>query len=187
MRAWTAVAALLFVLAAGGCAGAAPAPTHPNDPKALTGQQLIEIADALAVAGDTVRAQQYLRRAQQQRVPERVVLPRLLRLYVADGQYRMAIEESEHALRRRPNDDALREFLASLYHAVGLTDRALVQFETLVKRRPNYAGGHYALASLLRESSQNARASEHYQAYLQLAPNGEHVEEARAGVLEEMP
>lgn len=151
-------------------------------------KQLVEIADVLTARGDSVRAQQYLLRAQQLHAPESVVLPRLLRLYVADGQYRLAIEHAEHSLHRHPRDAELREFVATLYAAIGQVDHALAQYEAVIARTPDNADVHYAIASLLRRSgSELARASDHYRAYLALAPEGEHAEEARAGLLAELP
>ena len=170
-----------------GCFGPPPVRRAGEQPT-LTGAQLVEIADALALNGDSVRAEQYLRRAQKENVPERVVLPRLLRLYVRDGQYRLAIEQAEHSLRRHPADTELREFLGTLYVAVGQVEQALGEFEAVVARKPDHASAHYAIASLLhRAGSEHARASEHYRAYLALEPNGEHAEEAEANVMKELP
>ena len=73
----------------------------PRDP---TAAEFVQIAEGAERMGDSLRAQQYLNAALRAGAEETEVTPRLLRLYVADGQYRVAIEQCEHYLRRQPDD-----------------------------------------------------------------------------------
>lgn len=171
-----------------GCAALHKPSSRGDDVPALAQGQLLELADLLAQRGDSVRAQQYLLLAEKQGAPSDQVLPRLLKLYVADGQYRLAIEHAEHCLRRRPSDTRLRELVASLYAAVGYNDAAVTAYEAVLRSEPNNAHVHYSLAALLRElGGEYVRIDRHYRAYLTLDPRGEHAEEARAGLLEALP
>jgi Flp pilus assembly protein TadD len=115
------------------------------------------------------------------------VLRRLLALYAADGQYRLAIDAAEMYLEGHPNDRAVRRCLGAFYVAVDATSDAVHVFEELVHEAPDDSEAHFALASLLKEvRAQRARADEHYRRYLALAPHGHHAEEARAGLSKEL-
>lgn len=179
----------LVLGAAVGC-GASPLPAAQRagaDPDRPHGQQLVQIAELLEQRGDRVRAAQYYAAAQKDGVPVQQVLPKLLRLYVADGQYRLAIEESEAYLRRRPSDVLIRRCLAALYVAIDAVPEAVHAYETLVRDRPRDAESHFALATLLMDSGgQRARANTHYQTYLSLSPHGSHAEEAEARLLKDV-
>jgi Tfp pilus assembly protein PilF len=178
-------AALVLMLMLTGCAGSLARGAAKPEP---TGVQLLEIADLLAASGERVRAGQYLDLARQRGAAELEVLPRLLKLYVADGQYRLAIEHVEQYLRRHPNDTKLRLCLASLYAAVDIATPAIRELGKVLAVEPQNADAHYALASLLREAgTERAATDQHYRAYLALQPDGLHAEEARASLLQEVP
>jgi tetratricopeptide (TPR) repeat protein len=152
------------------------------------GPALLDVARVLAEHGDRVRAAQYLTLAQRQGVPERSVVPRLLALYAADGQYRLAIDAAENYLRRAPGDLKVRSCLAALYLAIDATGDAAHSYETLLRAEPNDAEAHFALASLLGDSAgSRARADQHYRSYLALEPAGRYADEARARLLKEVP
>lgn len=190
IRHTTRALARMVLLCALGCAGAPGerAPARPPAPAALSNEQLLEVAALLERRGDTLRASQYLSLALDRGADEARVVPRLLRLYVRDRQYRLAIELAEHHLRRHPGDVRARFFLASLYTGLGMTAAAAGQYERVLAARPAWADAHFALASLLRDGDQDlARADAHYRAYLQLQPRGVHAEEARAALLTELP
>ena len=182
------------VASSSGCAGSAGTPPRTaaestlHEPNRLHGRQLVEVADLLAARGDRVRAAQYLHAAKQDGVPAREVVPRLISLYTADAQYRLAIETAENYLASHPRDQRVRKCLGALYSAIGADAPAIRTFEAVLRATPDDAQVHYALASLLKTAgTQRARASEHYRAYLALAPHGDHAEEARAGLLTEVP
>lgn len=187
----TPLLVLVFLLStlSGGCASfGAPRRTEANGLTGLSDVQLLELADVLTRSGDSLRAQQYLLMAQKRGASGAEVLPRLLSLYIADGQHRLAIEHADAYLQRHPRDVRVRELLAALYAAVGYTDQAVKHYEWVVEHEPARAQAHYALASLLRElNAEHVRIDHHFRAYLSLAPQGEHAEEARAGLLEAMP
>ncbi len=178
MRSW------LLIIVLTGCAGSLPGASSAPAP---SGAQLVEIADLLAQRGERVRAGQYLDLAQQAGVPEHELLPRMLKLYVADGQLRLAIDRAEQYLRRHPSDNKLRWCLASLYAAVDIDALAIRELGRVVTDEPRNAEAHFALASLLQNVGQRAGMDRHYRAYLALQPHGAHAEEARAGLLQEVP
>jgi tetratricopeptide (TPR) repeat protein len=177
--------------AADGAQASADAGTGAGEPARaaqLSVEQLLEVASVLEQAGDTVRAEQYLSAALQTGADDARVIPRLLRLYVADGQYRLAIDHAEHHLRRHPRDRALRLFVAALHAAVGADAPAIAHYERALRDQPGNAEAHYALAALLHHGGREpGRADEHFRAYLALEPRGHYAEEARALLLTEMP
>ena len=154
----------------------------------LSADQLVEVADVLAQHGETVRAEQYYVSAIQRGAPRARVLPALLRLYVRDGQYRLAIEHVEDQLRREPRDTTLRLLLGTLYTATGQVREAVASYERVLEREPRLAEAHYALATVLYEAQvDRGRADSHFRAYLTHAPDGEHAAEARSLLLTEVP
>jgi Flp pilus assembly protein TadD len=180
----SAVLACLCVLPA--CAHKSMAP--PKDGTGLTTEQLLEVARVLEQSGDTVRAEQYLRSALKDGADERQILPRLLRLYVADGQLRLAIDVAEQSLREEPEDVTLRLFLGALHTAVGADAIAVQQYERVLTMDEKNAEAHFALASLLHDAGmERDRADQHFRSYLELSPHGEHAAEARGLLLTEMP
>jgi tetratricopeptide (TPR) repeat protein len=180
----------LSVCALAACAGARPVADAPEDAgaRAPSGAQLLEMADLLAQRGDYVRAGQYLSAAQAHGVPDRELVGRLLRLDAAAGQYRLAIEHAETYLRSHPAELGVRECLAAFYAAIGAAVDAVREYERVLRERPSDPELHFALATLLREAgSERARMDAHYRAYIALAPDGQHVDEARAELFEELP
>lgn len=157
----------------------------PRDPGA---DDFVAVAEAASRMGDNLRAQQYLTAALRAGADERTVVPRLLALYVEDGQYRLAIDAAEHFMRRHPEARDVRLLLSTLYTAVGENDRAIAGYERILDATPGDAYAHFALASLLHDQGgASLRADEHFRAYLALAPEGEHAAEARGLLLRGVP
>jgi tetratricopeptide (TPR) repeat protein len=151
-------------------------------------RQLLEIAQLLALNGQGMRAQQYLREALRQGAPAEHVVPRLLQLYVADAQYRLAADLAEHYLRAHPRDRGVRLFLGAVYAALEQDVPAVEQYARVVAQAPEDAQAHFALASTLHDAGREPqRADKHYRAYLALEPKGAHAEEVRALLLTELP
>jgi tetratricopeptide (TPR) repeat protein len=162
--------------------------SHAPAQSGLSAQQALQVAQVLERSGDSSRASQYLTLALRLGADEHAVVPRLLRLYVRDGQYRLAVELAESYVRRHPNDRRTRLLLGTLYTGVGFDGLAERQYERVLAQDPKSDNAHFALASLLRARGQDfARADQHFRAYLQLAPSGAHAEEARAALLTELP
>jgi Flp pilus assembly protein TadD len=178
--------ALVLLLALSACASLQAAPPARHDEQ-LSVDQLLGIAAALETNGDALRAPQYLLAALKAGADEARVVPWLLRLYIQDGQYRLAIEHAEHALRRAPDDRGLRMLLASMYSALELESAAIQQYQRLLEGAPDDATAHYALATLLHDHGDASQADEHYRAYLTLDPKGAHAAEARSLLLTELP
>ena len=124
---------ILAFAAVSGCAHLAaeraPGPERPQ----LTAAQLLAIAHASEQMGDNLRAQQYLLSALKRGADERSTVAALLRLYVADDQYPLAIDLAEDQVRRHPDDARLRMLLASLYDAIELDASAMEQYRRVSK------------------------------------------------------
>jgi tetratricopeptide (TPR) repeat protein len=149
--------------------------------------QLLSVASALEQSGDSVRAEQYLQQALKQGAPATSVVPSLLRLYVVDGQYRLAVDQAENYLRKHPRERAVRLLLGNLYDALGQEGDALRQYEQVLADAPRDAQAHFALASSLHDAGrERARADQHFRTYLELAPSGPHAEEARSLLLTQL-
>jgi tetratricopeptide (TPR) repeat protein len=154
----------------------------------LSAGELLEVAALLEQSGEHMRAQQYLQQALRQGAPATQVVPRLLRLYVADAQYRLAVDQAENYLRVHPRDQDVRRFLAALYGALDCHAQAVAQYARVLAAEPKDAQAHFALASTLHDSGQEPlRADQHFRAYLTLDPGGAHAEEARSLLLTELP
>ena len=152
------------------------------------GPELLEIADLLARRGERVHAAQYLTWAQREGVSEDEVIQRLLALYAADGQYRLAIDVAEHHLQRRPHDRQVQRALGALYLAIDADAAARHTFEQLLRDEPDDAELHYALATLLTAvDGSQSEAETHYRAYLALMPHGRHTEEVHAYLTQVQP
>ncbi|MET0342856.1 MAG: tetratricopeptide repeat protein [Polyangiales bacterium] len=175
-------------LSFGACAHGAGMRAGGDAQRDPTADEFVQIAEGAERMGDGLRAQQYLNAALRAGADEREIMPRLLRLYVADGQYRVAIEQCEHYLRRQPDDREVRLLMSTLHTAVGENESAIRQYEQLIASAPRDAYAHYALATLLHEQGgASLRADEHFRAYLAIEPRGEHAVEARGLLLKGVP
>lgn len=146
------------------------------------------MAAAAERVGDGLRAQQYLLMARQRGADLGKTLPWLLRLYVSDGQYRVAIDTARVYLELHPEQLTLRILLATLYEATALDIAAIDQYERVLSVAPSEPRAHYALASLLhRNQQERLRADQHFRAYLALEPNGPAADRARSLLLKELP
>jgi tetratricopeptide (TPR) repeat protein len=180
-----ALAALLLLSA---CATMPQASGRRGELSSLSVGQLLEVASVLEHSGEHVRAQQYLQEALRAGAPTPRVMPRLLRLYAKDGQYRLATDQAEHYLRAHPRDHGVRRFLAALYTGLELQTKAVEQYARVLAAQPRDAQAHFALASVLHDAgSEPLRADQHFRAYLALEPDGAHAEEARSLLLTELP
>jgi tetratricopeptide (TPR) repeat protein len=189
---WTAAARvarwLALTIAANGCAHVAATAQEPGAERPLEAEELLVVAAAAEQLGDGLRAQQYLLSALRVGADAQRALPWLLRLYVNDSQYRLAIDTAREYLRVHPRDTGLRMLLAGLYEATELEAGALEQYERVIATSPDEARAHFALASLLHERGREpGRADTHFRAYLSLDPRGENADEARAALLTELP
>ncbi|MET0389021.1 MAG: tetratricopeptide repeat protein [Polyangiales bacterium] len=177
-----------LLVAAVGCAHGRPVPDSAAPDAELGADQLLEVAVLAERIGDGLRAQQYLLSARERGADDNKTLPWLLRLYVADGQYRAAIDTARASLEQHPDQLPLRMLLASLYEATALDIDAIDQYERVLSRAPSEPRAHYALASLLhRHQQERLRADQHFRAYLALEPDGPHAERARSLLLKELP
>jgi tetratricopeptide (TPR) repeat protein len=168
--------------------GCAHVHTSSSAETRLTAEQLFAVARVAEQRGDGLRAQQYYDAALAAGFDSRQVVPRLLRLYVADGQYRLAIARARETLDEHGEDLALRLLLAELYRAAELDVPAEHEYEQVLDAQPNNARAHLELALLLQHAGRAAgRADDHLRAYLALEPNGARAQEARSRLMKEVP
>ena len=150
--------------------------------------QLEDRGRAFAAVGDTTRAEQYFSAALDSGGDDGRLTGELLAVCVGDGRYRMAIEHARRYLSRHPADAKARFVLGTLYAAVGEARAARDELELVVRADADDPDAHYALAVVLRDQGNEAvGADHHFREYLRLAPRGEHADEARASLLQEVP
>jgi Flp pilus assembly protein TadD len=177
--------AIFLTLLLTGCAHAASQRSEPARPSA---EQLYAVARVAEERGDGLRAQQYYVAALQAGYASRVLIPRLLRLYIADGQYRLAIARARETLHEHGEDYALRLLLAELYRAAELDVPAEHEYQRVLDAQPSNARAHLELALLLQQAGRDAgRADGHLRAYLALEPEGPGANEARGRLMKELP
>lgn len=181
----TTVCILSFALWTAGCARApsrgAQAPERPSEP-------LLEQATAFESSGDYVRAEQYLNAALGAGEAESRVLPRQVRVCIADQRYRDAQQYLENYLRRHPAKHDARFLLATLHLSLGNIELARRELTRVVRDNPKQADAHFALATLLRDQRIDyAEADSHFRTYLELKPRGAHSEQARGSLLTALP
>lgn len=147
-------------------------------------RQLYDQGVALARGSDLIRSEQYLAEAINRGMPQRQVLPILLRVCVAASRFRAAVNYARPYLDAHPNDWALRFLLATIEAGLGEHQAARRDLESVIEQRESHAEAHFTLATLLRENFNDpVGADRHYRRYLEVEPNGSHSEEARGGLL----
>ncbi len=179
--------AILALMLLGGCAhthsAAQASPSHRP-----SAEQLYAVARVAEQRGDSLRAQQYYAAALAEGIQDRGVVPRLLRSYVADGQYRLAIARAKETLDEHGEDVELRLLLAELYRATELDVPAEHEYQHVLDVQPDNAQAHLELALLLQHANRDVgRADAHLRAYLALEPHGPGAHEARSRLLKEVP
>lgn len=168
-----------------GCAHAAAAHSEPPRP---TAEQLYAVARVSEQRGDVLRAQQYYIAALEAGYDSRVLMPHLLGLYIADGQYRLAIARAKETLDLHGEDLSLRMLLAELYRAAELDVPAEREYQRVLDEQPNNARAHFQLASLLQHAGRDpGRADGHLRAFLALEPEGPSADDARGRLMKELP
>jgi tetratricopeptide (TPR) repeat protein len=173
-----------LVLAALGCAGAAPAPqTPPAAPTGAPGAELFEEGRRATERGDSVRAEQYLTLAVQNGYPREKALPLLLRACLEGSRLRAALDHAEAYLREHPEHRRLRYLVATLYVSLGQRDQAELELEQLLAEHPRDPDAHY-LSGVLAADSDDQRAREHFITYLDLTPRGDRAAEVRSRLSE---
>jgi Flp pilus assembly protein TadD len=178
----TAILALLLM----GCAHTTP--LGQGSTQRPSAEQLYAVALLAEQRGDSLRAQQYYVAALAEGFDARQVTPRLLRLYVSDGQYRLAIARTRETLDEHGDDLSLRLLLAELYRATELDVPAEQEYQHVLDAQPHNAQAHLELALLLQHAGRDAgRADRHLRAYLALQPEGPGAAEARARLMKELP
>jgi Tfp pilus assembly protein PilF len=182
-----AVSAVL-VLAVVGCGGAPAKSTRtPAEERAQSAALLVEQGRAYAEAGDALRAQEYFSAALKSGAEEKQVLPLLLRACVAEKNYRLAIEYAEQALAREPKNARLRLLAGTLHASVGDMVRSRERLERAATELTNEPEVQFTVAVSFRDDAGDiVLADKYFRRYLALAPNGEHADEAKSSLMEQI-
>jgi thioredoxin-like negative regulator of GroEL len=183
---------VLFVVLAGLASTACGASSGDRVARDLTAVQkertpdkLVARGVAFAGVGDLTRAEQYLAAALDAGADPEVVLPKLMRVCIAAGHERAAIDYAAPQLRKHPGDAHLQFVVGELRALTGDASGAREDLEHVVNVDPQAAAPRYALARLLRDQVGDVVAADReFRAYLRLSPSGEHAEEARASLLQ---
>jgi tetratricopeptide (TPR) repeat protein len=142
----------------------------------------------LANNGDLVRAEQYLAAAMQRGGPPERILPRLMRVCISSQRYRAAIEYARPFLERHPDIWPLQYLLATIHLGLGEPQSARTRLELVLHYNPRHGESEFALGKIFRDDlSDPAAADEHFRRYLELEPQGVHADEAREGLLTQVP
>lgn len=148
---------------------------------------LLERGKAFAEVGDNVRAEQYFAAAIAAGGDQKEILPPLLRACVASGNVRLASEYAETALAKSPNDAHLRFLTGALQATVGNRVSARTHLVRAASDLPKDAEVQFAVAAFFRDTMIDlVEADQYFRAYLKLAPRGEHAEEARASIMQDL-
>ena len=187
-----ALAWLLAALASSLTACGEPPETPKSSPEAMREARDPKVLFArgreYARSGDLNRAEEYLTAAMDAGQDPKQVLPLLLHVCIAAGNYRLALDHAEQALGRTPADTRLRFVVASLYQSTGEPASARQNLDQVIREDPNFADAQFALGVLMRDDlKDHAGAEPHFRAYLKLAPTGAHAEEARQSIEEPPP
>ena len=144
---------------------------------------LLAKGDAYEAVGDSTRSEQYLTTALAAGGDEAVLVPRIVRVCVADRRFRAALAYAEDYLRRHPGDRDMRFAHGAISAAIGEGAAARADLRALVEGWPDNPEYHFAFAVLLRdEPDEAAAAREQFALYLKLDPDGPNAEMARAGL-----
>lgn len=148
---------------------------------------LVEKGRAFAEAGDILRAQEYFAASLKAGADEKVVLPMLLRVCVAERNYRLAIEYAESALTRDPKNSRLRLLSGTLHASVGDMARSRERLERAANELANEADVQFTVAVSFRDDANDViMADKYFRRYLALAPTGEHADEAKGSLMEQI-
>ena len=174
---------LLPVLALA-CAAPPPAKTASGLPEDKDPRTLFERGKRFAMAGDTVRAEQYLGAALAAGADEKAVLPVFLHVCVAAHHYRLGVEYADASLARHPDDSRLRFLTGALHVSVGEPGRAREYLEQAAHELKDDADVQFAVAVYFRDDlADKIAADPYFREYLRLSPKGAHAEEARVSVM----
>jgi tetratricopeptide (TPR) repeat protein len=148
---------------------------------------LLEKGRAFARMGDLSRAQEYLISAIDNGADVTRVLPMLLHVCVAAGNFHAATEYGDRVLQAHPTNSRLRFVVGTLYASTGETLKGREYLEQVAREQPKDARVEFALGVLVRDDLNDfAGADKYFRAYLALAPNGPHAEEARASLMNDV-
>jgi Flp pilus assembly protein TadD len=176
------VASLLA--AALGCGASTSPEARPPMPDPLDGVAADELyghGAALALQGDTVRAEQYVVAAIERGFSVAEALPLLIEVCVASNRLSSALSHAEPHLREHPEQWPLRHVIGTLYLGLGRIDDAQRELERVVAEAPDAPMPRFNLGMLLYEHRDDREAARpHLERYLELAPQGRHASEVRS-------
>lgn len=140
---------------------------------------------ALALRGDSSRAEQYLMLAVRQGYPEERAIVPLVQVCIAASRLRAALDHGEPFLRRHPSAWQLRSLLAAIRFALGDASAAKKELARVIVQRPDAAQARYLLGVIERDAfGDEAAARYDFEAYIEREPRGPYALETRAWLAE---
>jgi predicted Zn-dependent protease len=147
----------------------------------VSSRALFERGVSLALAGDYIRAEQYLSAARDRGHAPAEVVPKLIEVCVAGSRYHTALAHATSYLEQTPSDWSLRLLVASLHLAVQNPASARRELARVVEEHPGEPTAHYLLATVSSDHMGDPTvAAHHYRRYLELSPDGDHAYTSRA-------
>ena len=143
-------------------------------------QELFKEGQALARAGDLVRAEQYLNAAAERGYPTSETVPLLIDVCIRGSRYDAALAHARPQLALEPGNWRLRFLVATLHLAVGHKHNAKSELTRVLLDAPDAENAHYEMGRLLWTESDKQTAIAHWGRYLELAPEGKHAADVRA-------
>lgn len=177
------VLVLSFVAAAPGCHHRTlhRGPELQAELTRVTAEDLFLLGVTHARSGDFLRAEQYLRAAQDRGHDQAAVAFWLVRVCLLASRYQSALGHASEYLRDHPGHWSLRLVVASIHEALGDVARAEAELQRIVRAEPDHPLPHYRLAMLYRKRNQSEALSRvHLEEYLRLSPHGRHAAEVES-------
>lgn len=189
MQRTLSMVAVLTALVAVGCGArttpaqnAAAAQSPLRDSRAL-----LEQGEAAFENGDFTRAQQYYAAAIAAGGKSKAILPKLLKSCIASGDLRLASEYAETELARNPEDAHLRFLTGALEAQIGNKAIARSHLSQAASELKKDATVQFAVAIFFRDDmNDKIEADPYFREYLRLSPAGEHAQEARSSLMEQV-
>jgi tetratricopeptide (TPR) repeat protein len=151
----------------------------------VSGEQLHAQGEAMARAGDLLRAEEYLSAALQRGYAPDRVLPLLLKVCLASSRLSAALTYARPYLQQHPEDYHLRYLVAAVQLGMARHEEAARELQRVLSQHPDFAPAHYLMGVVLRDYAHDpVRATQHFRQHQSLDPDGLHSAEVAAWLQE---
>ncbi len=108
----------------------------------------------------------------------------LARVHNGRGEYNLALEEIQRALKLEPNDADALLGQAAVYASMGRAEEAESAYKKATALRPQHWGGHYELGVFYYRQRRLADATQQFQQVLEITPDNAMVHAVLGGMLQ---